>query len=182
MGEVPDAVSPVLQIHVAQLAPGPTSNSMPPQCSAGSLSACRWPFRTAAWPRRRLRASPACGPNRRRGRSGPRACATADRPRRRAAHTAPCLPDQQAACSAANLSKCGFIARNRCLRISSPCSATSASRLPNSTPRSAHCWSKRDRDRPAVERDRRAGQFDAVRQQRVGQLPRSARRFARSGI
>ena len=69
MGKMPDAVSPVLQIHVTQQRPAPTSSSMPPQCRAESA-----PCRRHAGPpavsdrpslRPRLPAPPGCDPDRR---------------------------------------------------------------------------------------------------------------------
>ena len=135
MGEVPDLVAPVLQVDVPQ--PGARLDDQldraAVQAAAVGLDAGR--FATAASPRRLLRGSPAsCS------RSTPPSV-SADSECSGSSIGTPCgtyssvPPDQQAAFSAENLSLNGIDdCRSKNGRSRSPCSATSRSRLPNSTP------------------------------------------------
>ena len=78
VGEVPDAVAPVLQVDVAQIrASRPTRISIAPQCRPPSVWPPDWPSRPGPSPRLLLPGRPACGRNPRRPRSAPKACAGA---------------------------------------------------------------------------------------------------------
>ena len=143
MGEVPDAGAPVLQVDVSQLRPradvdfdGPAVQARRP--SASRLAGFGQHGRLGAL----VRARSASGRNRRRRAKGPKACAAAVRSPRPWARRAAFRPTSRRHAARRTCRPDNRPPRTRYGRSRSPCSTTSRSRLPKSTPCSANAGSR----------------------------------------
>ena len=167
MGEVPDAGAPVLQVDVTQPRTGPTISSIAPQCKPGGGRVAAGGLGQHGGFGCRFEHDQACGPSRSRRPTAPRACAAAGRSSRRAARRAPFRPTSRRRAARRTCRSHGSTARvTDTARIRSPCSRTSSSRLPNSTPLRGQLVRSSSADADGCRAPSLAGQIDAVRQQR----------------